>query len=216
MSSSKYINLSSSIGGQNVLLFEFEKIKKFNHRLSETAEKSILNFPNHFSKKECLIPGDFKSVTCWSKLNLFELKNREFGKLQNFLNQCTHAYTKEFKKEYRNNKPRYATCWVNLITDYTDDIPPHRHHTNPFNIAGVYYASGDYSDGLGGIKFWTEQNGKVVTKEIHLKPGNLILFPSSLYHSISRYSSRRIRITFGFDIRFKKEEFYNCPNILLF
>ena len=213
MLSQRYVNLSSSYGGQSILLCKFGKSINFNRKLSMSVLKSMSVFPQYFEGHED--QGKSVNHTCWSRLNLFDLNIPEFNKLKLLLARCINFYFLEFHNEFRGNCPNFVTCWANIVKDFKGDVPPHRHHESSFNIAGVYYVGGDYSGVYGGTKFWFRIGKKSIVKEFRPKVGTLILFPASLYHSMSLYNREIPRITLGFDIRFRKNEFFDCPSSIL-
>ncbi len=186
----------------SVALFDTKTSIEMNDQLSAWALKKHASLTEGSSK-----PCNF---TTWNTENLFLTNPKEMRRLKEILIVAVDHYTEELQEQYRCKKPNYCTGWVNIMSRFDGLVPPHRHHSNAFNLAAVYYAAGDYTPIRGGTRFWNNATEKAFLT-ITPKIGELVIFPATMLHAIVRYRQPKPRITFGFDIRFRKEDLYNHP-----
>ena len=132
------------------------------------------------------------------------LRNEEFKNIKNFLKEAVDKFT----TNVLNTKQRLVItqCWANRNPKGSK----HHEHTHPNSIiSGVMYFQ--INEKLPPIKFAkTNQDGMKLDPEkynnvnsesfmLSCKPGELILFPSSLRHSVPTNHGEEDRISVSFN-----------------
>jgi len=216
-----YTNLTSSFGGNNFLVFKTRTSQKFNRRLESIIFTLLNESPALFNTMEDHIARLFpmshrtlesnrspvKNFTSRSDFNLLTLNFLEFQNLKKLISNCFCIFLREFSSQYSGRKPNLITSWVNIVKDFDGKFPPHKHHSDPLNVTGIYFVSGDYFKGTGGTRFWIHHENKCTIKSVApVSSGTLIFFQGTFAHAAPAYQSDVARICIPFDIRSERSE----------
>lgn len=160
-------------------------------------EEDFLNLYN-FSKK------------CFEDLNTDENTSISFSILNDknllYLNNIIHEELNNYTKKilYYDNIFKITTSWLTM--EKSDSLPNwHRHYNCMFS--GVFY----FNDGNSPLHFvqYENSNGfKILPTKInnlnssdffsfYPEKGNLLIFPSSIYHTIGQTSKNRYSLAFN-------------------
>jgi uncharacterized protein (TIGR02466 family) len=161
-------------------------------------EEDFLNLYN-FSKK-CFEDKNSNIENRSKSLSI--LKDENLLYLNNIIHEELNNYTKNFL--YYDNIFKITTSWFAI---QKSDSPSnwHRHHNCMFS--GVFY----FNDGNSPLNFiqYDNSNGFVLlpTKinslnnsdfsSFHPEKGNLLIFPSNIYHTIGKTSKNRYSLAFN-------------------
>lgn len=144
--------------------------------------------------------------------NLFyEYKdNREIKIFINFINKTI----KDYKEFYKNSKDLYIKELPDLyslngwaVSLKSSGYQESHNHSNAW-VSGVFYIKvpkknnkndGDIVFSTHGYDF-PKISAKVSQKIINVKEGNLVIFPSCLYHKTIPFESKNDRLSIAFDI----------------
>jgi uncharacterized protein (TIGR02466 family) len=187
-----------------ILHMDIEVGDEFNQALRELILSQFCTISNSVK--------DPTAITGWPNTNLLDGVFPECLRLRAIFSECLDKYLDAFSGRYRI-RPRFATCWPNILRSYCGAVRPHTHHWNSFNISGAYYVAGKFQDGIGKIRFPSLVGKKDKSKaetagvsaEITPFPGFLLMFPSNMPHQMLPYPSDIPRISIGFDLHLKKD-----------
>lgn len=165
--------------------------------LTEIEKSAITQFKNKTHKNE----GNLTSS------NKYVLKDDKLKELDKFFVQESHNYFKNFCNP-KNNIEFYITqSWLNM----TDTNEFHHKHSHPNSfLSGVFYIEAD--EELDDITFHNSLNSFMFTFEseacpiffanswtFKIKKNTLVLFPSTLIHSVDNTKSKNTRISSAFN-----------------
>lgn len=147
-----------------------------------------------------------------SEMNLFSLDNSDVKTLRKFMLGSIYQFISEIKKEDNSNFNKLMNhAWFHITRD-RGYIGPHNHPMSAWSA--VYYvdvgqADPDYPDS-GDIRFFNPNTSQTMYRDpsntnlrspygnglLTFKPknGQLIIFPSSLYHEVVPYYGNGERI----------------------
>lgn len=184
-----------------------------NREFTETENNF---FKNSINLKEKIFHSDFISN------DKFILEKTELQGIKRFCEKSLEDY---FSRIYSpadnvNVKPYITQSWINFMNPGTTHVP----HTHPNSIiSGCFYIDVDSnSDSIDFIKFdykqfafSTKETNDFNTTVVSLKVNrlDLILFPSSIYHTVPKTENKNIRISLAFN-SFLKGEFGNADRQL--
>ena len=141
--------------------------------------------------------------------NMQVLADRAFSDINAFLVSALDIYVNQIFAAANGLKLSISQSWLNIN-------PPgayHHQHTHPNSvISGVFYFETTGADDC--IKFeknyspWLIETNKqnpfnIENLHVMVKPGQLLLFPSSLIHSVPKNVSTQDRISLSFNTMFK-------------
>jgi len=165
-------------------------------KINDTLLSDINNIKKHRNK--------FNSMSD----NYNVLKKEQFKSLNDY---CLNELKGYFKNVVSCNSEIYiTTSWFN----YTEKNESHHIHNHPNSIiSGVLYLSGKNSirfhrdDMPFCLDFDYEEYNLANSAEwyLNLSPGELILFPSKLKHSVNKYTHDETRISLAFNTFVKGE-----------
>lgn len=97
------------------------------------------------------------------------------------------------------------TAWANINRDMDSNVE-HTHDDALFS--GCYYLNGDTQRELqnGGISFYQKGLEKNLMATFSPEPGDLILFPSDMLHSVHPYQGEAERISIAFNVHFGNQK----------
>lgn len=133
--------------------------------------------------------------------NLFLFNNKKFKSLHKKILNCVCTYNEEVMK-YTKTKFKVTTSWA-TICNHKEESERHKHCNSMYSA--VYYnkCSDAFSDILFYNNNWTSNNYDLEAKEynyfnssywsIRPKDKLLIVFPSSMYHRVSKSHDRETR-----------------------
>ena len=170
--------------------------------------KEILNFKDFWEESGAVTVGAFKTPG-----NIFDYKSKCILKLkQIILNQL-----KKYKEKFSKSEDFIITRWPKLFKLYGWHVRylkkgMQKHHIHPDGwISGSFYIKmpKNISNNEGAIQFNIRgfnypvhnKEKKIPNFEYVPKNGDLVLFPSSLFHNTVPYSSDEQRQMIAFDIR---------------
>jgi hypothetical protein len=172
---------------------------------------TFFNLDRGFTKKELEFLLNQETRTnegnVTSTDNYILTKNECMSDLKDFVDKCVDEYFQNMFQPKYDVKPYVTISWVN----YTEPGQWHHKHAHPNSIiSGVLYIEAD--DAVDKIHFFNDKYNRieVPAKEhniynsaswwLTVKTCNLILFPSSLTHMVSRTdekSKRRTSLAFN-------------------
>lgn len=203
------VSFYHNIAGINILSFQLDLSNEFNKSLVHLTLKKTMEQPDQY-----IFNG--RNFTSKVRNNLFLYQDNEFVILRNIITDCFFRFIDVYSNQYRGKAPMYATCGVNYISYQNYYSEPHRHHDNPFNLTGIYFADGRFSEGRGGTRFWTAPSliGSTI-EEIPVHAGTFLLFQGTLLHGSPSYNGDIPRVVFPMDFRFRPLDQDVCPHIYL-
>lgn len=156
---------------------------------------------------------------CFSK-SKYILDTNEFKHLRQKITTCLNNYIYDYLKVDRKFKHYFLNSWVNkhIPGDWAD---AHMHKNSV--VSGVYYLQ--TFQNAGGIVFHKptgytnnfhetlgfEYSEKTLynTDSFTLKPsdGEILLFPSHIYHSVQKNNCNELRYSLAFNVFFEFENF---------
>ena len=152
------------------------------------------------SKKDLLRNYGNKSTKNRDVLNTRDLKN-----LKIILEDHLKKYFRDVLRSQNTSKPYITQSWIN----YTDKGEFHHEHTHPNSyLSGVLYLNTTDKDRITFHKTENEQIQLAVEEyntfnsimwHIPVKQGMIIIFPSSLKHSVERVMEKDTRISLSFN-----------------
>ncbi len=94
-----------------------------------------------------------------------------------------------------------VTAWANINRNFHEN-DKHAHEDALFS--GCYYVKGDLHREFtnGAITFFKKDQKEEVLATLHPEPGDLLLFPSDMYHRVSLYQGCEERISIAFNLHF--------------
>ncbi len=184
--------------------FETREFDHFNEKLCKIIELESALFVSRCQEQSLKIHFLSENrFSGWKTLNILDWPFDEVRMLKQVLKQGVDFYVHQFKEQYRQVRPKYITCWPNIISQY-NETGAHAHDCNPFNISGAYYVSGDFDSGLIRTIFWPRSHSGTVERIYRPAKGSFILFPATLVHHILPYNGTQARVSLGFDIFLNK------------
>lgn len=146
------------------------------------------------------------------------LKGKPLKKLEKFFMEHVNNYFDEIIHSSNNLKPYITLSWLN----YTKENQYHHAHEHENSmVSGVFYVSADENDSIRFYKAGYQQI-KPDIEEYNLwnstswyvpaRTGKLVLFPSSLPHSVDHKKGNNVRISLAFNV-FIKGTIGNIRNI---
>ena len=126
----------------------------------------------------------------------------------------------EYKNKYLKVNPGLISDWPKNYTLYgwlilinnQGHLEPHVHKEGWLSGSLYINIPEKLSDDSGSIKFsldggiYPKKNHDFPEKIVNLETGDIVLFPSSIFHSTIPFSSKKNRITLAFDVRPKDLE----------
>lgn len=147
-----------------------------------------------------------KNVGNKNSVDTYVLKNLELKEIYDFIEESVRKYFLDVYCPPEKTKIKITQSWLN----YTKKDEFHHKHSHPNSfISGVFYFQTD--ENLDKIYFYNDRNNQfsLYSKEwnswnssswwFESKQGNLILFPSSLMHSVLPVESEKERISLSFN-----------------
>ena len=155
-------------------------------------------------------PKGRTTIKGYATKNLSEKKISNLKKLENTIFKILNEYFEYYKNKNVNfikNKPRKFKfiSWSNILQKEGHNIP----HIHPSGwVSGVFYLQipNKIINDEAGIKFHLEGDDFILNKKncpkknINPSVGDVVLFPSSLFHSTVPFSSDEKRICIAFDL----------------
>lgn len=147
---------------------------------------------------------------CYSK-NQQILNLTEFANLKMLLLQEVNNYFNDILKSPKTVVPYITTSWMNFNTK-GQQHHPHQHPNSM--LSGVFYLNVDSSD---CIMFTKSSSNQIVVKpteytvfnsdswSIPVSLGDVVLFPSSLFHAVPPVTHDSTRISIAFNVFIKGE-----------
>tara|TARA_R100000988_G_scaffold82682_1_gene45793 strand:- start:829 stop:1455 length:627 start_codon:yes stop_codon:yes gene_type:complete len=137
------------------------------------------------------------------------LKGKPLKKLEKFFMEHVNHYFDEIIHSCNDIKPYITLSWLN----YTKENEYHHAHEHQNSmVSGVFYINADENDSIRFYKAGYQQI-KPEVKEYNLwnstswyvpaRTGKLILFPSSLPHSVDHKKGDNVRISLSFNVFIK-------------
>ena len=134
------------------------------------------------------------------------LNLKEFDNLKNLIIFEVHKYFNEITKSPKDITPYITTSWMNFSTKGQQHHP----HQHPNSIlSGVFYLNVDQGD---SIMFTKSSSNQIVIKpteynvfnsdswSVPVANGDLVLFPSNLFHLVPPVAHNSIRISLAFNV----------------
>ena len=180
---------------------------EFPNEVTQSINRSVL--PLIKRKSESTSQPSKKSLFLQTEQNLH--LEPEFAELVKYIHTYANSALEYLSFEYENIQ--ITGCWAN-IAGMGDS---HRQHSHPNNfLSGVYYVETDPGSNniifhdprpqisiiKPPVKKMTLENTDHVIAEV--TPGNMLLFPSWLHHSVPASQSSNRRISVGFNLMFQK------------
>ena len=183
-------------------IIELEEDKEFK----ENILKIIDNDNNDFRKSGVVVKG------VQSTGNFLYNDNENIKKLRNIIIKEIEKYIYAFKNKGNilikqfPKKINFNNSWYIRLKD-GGHLNSHYHHSGW--LSGAVYLnipeknkqlnSGDFVVGISGDKF-PKIKDKYIEKTINIETGNIVLFPSSLFHRTIPFESDEDRICIAFDV----------------
>ena len=170
-----------------------------------------------------------KNIVSQKDLDMFKNKKQTCFKNEgNFVSRNTHILDNSFPKLkeafmiHINNYFKDIICTTNKITpyitqswlNYTEENQHHHHHSHSNSIvSGVFYVSADREH--DSIKFYKPGNSVIQFRhkdynlynstswKFNVETNDLVLFPSSLEHSVEKKKGSNLRISLAFNVFIK-------------
>ena len=145
--------------------------------------------------------------------NLFDLKDEPIIGLKKIVEKKISEYREFYKNENIGFFKKWPKKGEYQLTGWLIDLKtggslkPHIHKEGW--LSGSLYLNvpeknkakeGDIKFSIGGLDSYPEDGKFYNEKIVSLKTGDLVLFPSSIFHSTIPFSSDQKRLTFAFDI----------------
>lgn len=145
--------------------------------------------------------------------NLFDLQDEAISDLKKIVERKINEYREFYKNETNGFFKKWPKKGEYKLTGWLIDLKtggslkPHIHKEGW--LSGSLYLKvpkknkkneGDIKFSLGGLDAYPEDGKFFSEKIIELNTGDLVLFPSSIFHSTIPFSSNEKRLTFAFDI----------------
>lgn len=134
------------------------------------------------------------------------LDSKELGRLHKFIHKSLNVYLEKIINPKQNTSLRITQSWCN----YSEKDQWHHKHTHPNSfLSGVLYIQGDknvdkiffHRKDLPSMrtpaKEWNPFNSETWWLEVYA--GRLLIFPSSLEHSVEKVTSNETRISLSFN-----------------
>jgi uncharacterized protein (TIGR02466 family) len=134
------------------------------------------------------------------------LNLKEFDNLKNLIIKEVHKHFDEIIKASTDIKPYITTSWINFSTK-GQQHHPHQHPNSI--ISGVFYLNVVKDD---CIMFTKPSSNQIVIKpteynlfnsdswSVPVENGDLLLFPSNLFHSVPPVTHNNTRISLAFNV----------------
>jgi uncharacterized protein (TIGR02466 family) len=170
----------------------------------ETLKHRITSRDIDFCKK--IYPKTYANVGNLTSQNNYVLNERVFSNLKKELLKSVNTYFKEILSPKNKLIPYITQSWLN----FTNENQFHQTHNHPISIvSGVYYLNVSEGD---NISFHQEQTRPPIyippekynlfnsrTWTFKISKGLLVLFPSSLLHSVNVRKGDKTRISLAFN-----------------
>ncbi len=145
--------------------------------------------------------------------NLFDLEDEVIKNLKIIIEKKIHEYRDFYQNETIGFFKKWPKKGEYLLKGWLIDLKtggslkPHMHKEGW--LSGSLYLNipkknksneGDIKFSHGGLEAYPEDGKFFNERIVNLKTGDLVLFPSSIFHSTIPFSSDQERITFAFDI----------------
>ena len=181
---------------------ELEEDKEFKENILQIID----NDNNDFRKSGVVVKG------VQSTGNFLYNDNENIKKLRNIIIKEIEKYRYAFKNKgnilikHFPKKINFNNSWYIRLKD-GGHLNSHYHHSGW--LSGAVYLnipeknkqlnSGDFVVGISGDKF-PKIKDKYIEKTINIETGNIVLFPSSLFHRTIPFESDEDRICIAFDV----------------
>ena len=145
--------------------------------------------------------------------NFFELLNKDLGSLfYQFINKICSGY----KNKFNTNKDKIINEWPSksylygwFIKMRNQGSLDYHNHNDAWVSGSVYFQiPKNLGENQAAIKFTCNyenypkiNNKKLKEKIINVKTGDIVVFPSSLYHATVPFNSESRRICYAFDLK---------------
>jgi uncharacterized protein (TIGR02466 family) len=173
---------------------------------------SVVNIERKLSKTELnfAIKNGHKKLTYSNTGNLtsierYALNNPELNDIRLFIEKQLLVYIDKVLKPKNRVEFFITNSWLNY--NKPNDYHHRHYHTNSI-LSGVFYFVTGEKD---SIAFYAPRESEINfepthmdfynhrTFELEAKPGNLIIFPSHLNHSVPKNKSKKTRISLSFN-----------------
>ncbi len=182
----------------------YDNIEKFNVELM--AELKTTHISNHQPLEQSLVGGTqtIGNLFTGSKTNVEKLENSLKATITKTLNKLPHRITHPTLK-HANSDFKFSGAWSVWLT--SSGFHKSHYHSEGW-YSGVYYVNtpdeSDLKQGAGYLKIG-EPDIILPSQhdaEYYIKPksGQLVLFPSFLWHGTVPFKSKTPRVTVAFDI----------------
>ena len=172
-------------------IFQYENVKNI-------TEKEL-----HFVENEI---DKFKNVGNKTSLDNYILDRQEFKELKNILTDKINNYFQEVYAPSSTDLRLYITqSWLNYTTK---DEFHHSHHHNNSIASGVFYFKADKDDSIcfqkdksTALDIPSNQVNNFNAKVwgVSVKPSMLVVFPSTVIHSVQNKTNNNLRISLAFN-----------------
>jgi len=170
-----------------------------------SKEKEIKKLPTSFRRDGGIVDGytglgSNSTTSKFQRYNLLTWSHPEIRKLRSNIVKSLFKYNDE--RGNKNPTEVYAICWYNVLR-FGQKINPHMHSTTPdcylsghFNVQ-VNDTSTCYMSPINQLN-----DPDVI--DIKNKDGDMILFPSYIFHYTTPHYSFKPRITIAWDLNLRK------------
>ncbi len=178
--------------------------QRFNNQLIESFFEEI-NQSNITKKKQSLLQNGFQSSG-----NLFLHNSPSINIMKEIINDSIESFRKKFINHdidliKRWPKNYSILSWL-IVMKKQGNLLAHMHKHGWISGSIYLRIPEKEKENEGDIKFSTHggdyphDNKIFPSKIVDLKKGNIVMFPSSLFHSTIPFSSNEDRITLAFDV----------------
>lgn len=148
----------------------------------------------------------FKNVGNSTSLDNYILDKKEFKKLKNVLTSKINNYFQEVYAPLNKDLKLYITqSWLNYTTENEFH---HAHHHNNSLVSGVFYFKADKDDHICfekdksiafDIPSDQTNNFNARVWGVSVEPNMLVVFPSTVIHSVQQKRNNNLRISLAFN-----------------
>ena len=145
-----------------------------------------------------------------TSMNSYVLDNEKFKSLKNYIQICIDEYAYDIMKISRDTKFEITQSWIN----YNNSGESHHNHKHSNSvISGVFYIEGDGDCPIvfhrddsraffgGNFEYNIEEYNMLNSRTWVLpnKKNHLVLFPSTISHSVNRNDTNNERVSLSFN-----------------
>ena len=173
-------------------------------KLVRALTKEELKTINEYKKKT------YKNAGNTTSSDTYVLENKTLKNLKKDLNKMVIDYFNKIVCTDNSIVPYITQSWLN----YTKNKQFHHTHSHANSyVSGVFYINADKK--VDKIKFYKDNNSlfKLKTTKFNIfnsdswwysiKTGDVVLFPSTLKHGVSKKEGKNIRISLSFNVLMK-------------